>query len=234
VGAFGAGLGAVALALASPLHAAGESLLLAHMVQHLLLTTVGAPLIVMGSPVVVMSQGLPRRAREAVHRWGRRSAVASVGRVCATPVVAWSLAVGTIWAWHVPSMYQAALANGLVHRGEHLSFLASWLLFWWMALAPAGRRHVARGIDTLFVVTGGLASGVVGALLALGPIPLYPWYLSTASTWGLSAVQDQHLAGAVMWVGTAMVHLAVAAWLFVQWVQASEREVRRLESRVPS
>ena len=101
-----------------------------------------------------------------------------------------------------------------------------------MALAPSGRRHLAHGLDAVFVVSGGLASGVVGALLALTSVPVYPWYLATAPAWGLTAVQDQHLAGAVMWVGVSMVHLVVAAGLFVRWINASERAARRMEGRV--
>lgn len=230
---FGGGLLAVVVALLSPLDAMSQDLLSAHMAQHFVLIMVASPLLVLGSPGVAFAAALPG-SRRAVHRWGRHPLARGTGRTLSNPVATWCLALVALWTWHAPVLYQAALRSPAVHALEHLSFLGTGALFWWTAIHPSGRRRLARGADVLYVFTGGFQGAVLGALFVFASSPLYPYY-SAARTgpWGLTPLADQQVAGAIMWVPSTLVTLAVAGLLFVQWLRAMEREMRRAEGRRP-
>jgi putative membrane protein len=229
--AFGAGLVAVVAALVSPLDAAADHLLSAHMAQHLLLVVVAAPLLVTGSPVLAMSRVLPRGWPRASRRWGRSRSMRLVGRTLTHPVSSLFLVTGVLWAWHLPSPYEAAVENPILHVVEHGSFLGTALLFWWVALQPSGPRRLARGADVLYVFGGALQSGALGALLTFASSPIYPLYAHRTAAWGISPIADQQLAGLLMWVPSFLVYLLVAGGLFVGWLRASEREARRSDER---
>jgi cytochrome c oxidase assembly factor CtaG len=139
----------------------------------------------------------------------------------------WLAAVAGLWAWHAPALYDLALRSPWVHRAEHVVFLGTWFLFWRLALDRGSPRRLARGADVVFVVSGGLAAGALGAILALAPLPLYPAYLTTTAAWGLTPLQDQRLAGLLMWVPTGVESLAIAACLFVALLRHAERVARR-------
>jgi putative membrane protein len=228
---FAGGLLSVLVALVSPLDAMAGALLSAHMVQHLLLLVVAAPLIVLGAPGLVIGQSLSPSWRARTHAWGRQPALHGPRRILAHPVVAWLVSTAIVWSWHVPALYQAALEQPLIHALEHASMLAAAALFWWVVFAPAGPRHLARGADVVYVFTGALQSGALGALLVFAAQPIYPLYLGRTAPWGLTALQDQQLAGVIMWVPPFLIYLAVAGALFVSWLRATERESLRAEAR---
>jgi len=229
--AFACGLFALCIALISPVDALSESLLSAHMAQHLLLLVVAAPLIVIGAPALVVGQSLRGTWTRRLRRWGRRPALRWLGRLAGHPVWSWVVATGVLWAWHIPSLYQSALENPLVHSIEHAGFLAAGMLFWWTALRPAGPRRLPRGADVVYVFTGALQSGALGALLVFAAAPIYPFYVGRTSAWGLTPLQDQQLAGVLMWVPPFVIYLAAASALFVRWLRAAEAESRRHEAR---
>ena len=226
VWAFAGGLGALCAALVSPLDGVADQLLSVHMVQHVLLVLMAAPLLVIGRPGLVLAGLTPR----PVHRWILRARRRRAWALLAHPLAVWLAALVVLWTWHVPALYQAAPEHPGVHAVEHLCFLVTSFAFWEVALAPGGRRRLARGIDVLYVFTGGLAAGALGALLAFSASPIYPHYVETASAWGVSALADQQVAGVIMWIPAGMVSLAVAASLFVQWFRAMERQAERAES----
>jgi putative membrane protein len=230
---FAGGLIVLFAALISPLHPLGRELLWAHMVQHVLLVLVAAPLLVLGSPVVPMTLALPIPWRRRIRGWGRVSWLRSTGHFLARPLVAWLLHVTTLWAWHAPALYDAAVRSHVIHAMEHLSFLATALLFWWVAL-PQGRRHLARGADVLYVFTGGVQSGALGALLAFAGTPVYAVYAHTTIRWGLTPLQDQQLAGLVMWIPAGLLYVVAAGFLFTRWMTSVEREARKAEGRTGS
>jgi cytochrome c oxidase assembly factor CtaG len=224
-------MGCLVLALISPLDTMAEALLSAHMAQHLVLILAAAPLIVLGSPGLVMAQALPPPWRRRTHGWGRRPLVHGVRRAVTNPVASWAIATSVLWAWHVPSLYQAALESRPVHALEHGSMLGAAILFWWTALAPTGRRRLARGADVLFVFTGALQSGALGALLVFAAQPIYPFYAHRTAAWGLTPLQDQQLAGVIMWVPPFLIYLAAAGALFMAWLRAAEQESARADAR---
>jgi len=219
--AFLGGLAVVWLALVSPIDAMAASLSSAHMVQHLLLTTVAAPLLVAGAPMVTLWRALPRPAARHAHRW-RGSSLAGAARwLLERPAAAAVPSVVALWAWHVPVLYEAALDNAFVHALEHVTFLVAALLSW-AAILAAGRRRTDRpGRAVLVLFALSLQCGLLGVLLTFSRRPWYPSYASTVRPWGLTPLADQQLAGVIMWVPAGGVYLVVALWLLVRWISVA-------------
>lgn len=204
---YAAGLGTLAIATLSPLHAWGERLLAIHMAQHLLLAVVAPPLLWLGAPLVPTLWGLPRPARRAVARLlAPRHLVRQAAARLARPLVAAPLHVATVALWHWPPLYDAAQGGALAHDLEHALFLGTALLYWWPVVYPVGgRRPLATGPALVYLVPPMVAGDAIGALLSFAPEPLYATY---AGTMGLSALADQRVAGLVMWVGGGLLWLA--------------------------
>jgi putative membrane protein len=228
--AFFAGLVVLGAALVSPLHHAGNELLSAHMLQHLLLILVAAPLLALGSPQLPFLLSLPRSWRHALHAAGASGPGRAGRRLLTAPVVVWLVEIVVLWAWHLPVLYEAATRHEWIHTLEHLSFIGSGYLFWWMVLQPPGRR-LAPGVDVLYVFTAAIASGALGALFAFAGSPIYSTYAIRAAALHVSALADQQLAGLVMWIPAFVVYLGIAGWLFVRWLRHVEREALRTDAR---
>ncbi len=199
---FAGGEALLVVALVSPLDALGETLLLAHMLQHIVLTTLAPPLLVLGAPMTAWLWALPRswrgQVRRAPVRWLR-----ALGDRLSRPGMATALHALALWAWHAPALFEAALADEGVHTGEHVSFLVTALLFWRAALS----RRNAPALGALCVLATFVHSGMLGGVLSLAPSPLYPAYGGVAALWGLTALEDQHLAGLTMWGPAGLVYL---------------------------
>lgn len=223
---YSAGVAALAVALVSPLDALGESLFWGHMVQHLVLMLVAAPLLALGAPVVPSLWVLGAGSRRRLGLWWHRARVLpGLVAVATTPLVAWALHVGVLWAWHLPAVYQAALGNEAIHALEHTSFLGTALLFWWVVLQPVGRRRLNHGMSLLYVVTAGIQSGLLGALLTFAGRPFYPAQSSAAAAWNLTPLEDQQLAGLIMWLPAGLVYLAAAGGLFLAWLRTDAARI---------
>ena len=223
VAAYAAGIVALAAALISPLDALGDSVFWGHMLQHLVLIVVAAPLLVAGSPLLPLLWVLDAGPRRRLGLWWNRARfLPGIVAVLTTPLVAWGLHVSTLWAWHLPSAYQAALESETIHAIEHLTFFGTALLFWWVALQPAGRRRLNRGASVLYVITAGMQGGLLGALLTFAGAPFYPVQSAGAAAWGLTPIEDQQLAGLIMWLPAGLAYLSAAAGLFVAWVHLEE------------
>lgn len=224
--AFWAGWVTLALALVSPLHPLGEALLSAHMAQHELIMALAAPLLVLGRPLVGTLWGLPTRWRRAVGGWV--GALRPLWRALSRLEVAWLLHALAIVGWHLPALYQRTVTSTLIHGLQHTSFLLTALLFWWSVLPGASLRgRHGAAIMSLFgtmVYTGGL-----GALLTLGSVPWYPAYGEAAPLWGLTPLEDQQLAGLIMWVPGGVSYLLATVWLVIDWLRTSEVKAVRME-----
>ncbi len=233
--AFVGGVAAIVVALMSPLDGLSGELLSAHMGQHLVLVLLAAPLLVLSTPSVVLSMALPVPTRRALRRLAAHGPAHALRRVASQPLTAWTVHVAVMWAWHVPSLYEAAIRNEALHAIEHASFLGTALLFWWVLLSgsPAGRRAIAAGPDVLYAVSAGVQGSMLGALLTFATSPLYRTYVEPAARHGVSALQDQQLAGLLMWVPAGVVYMAVAAALFVRWLGSVEDEARVADQRLP-
>lgn len=220
VGCFAAGIVAVAAALLSPLDGMAEALFAAHMVQHLLLIQVAAPLLVLGAPQYATFHvlSIPDRQR-ATAWWHARIALGRGLRAVTTVGAATALHAVALWSWHAPVLYDAALRSDAIHAAEHLSFLGTGVLLWWSVLRPRGRGRAGYPAGVLAVFGTMLHSGALGALLTLARSPWYPAHAGGAAAWGLSPLEDQQLAGLVMWVPGGLLYVAATAVLFGTWLQ---------------
>jgi putative membrane protein len=219
IAAFWAGILTVVLALMSPIDDIGEQLFSVHMVQHLLLMMVAAPLFAWSRPALVLLWALPLRGRKGMGRaWsglGLRSGV----RGLMHPLVVWLLFSGAFVFWHCPRPYTWALQNEAVHAAEHLCFFVTALMFWTVVFEPDGYRRLGYGGSLVFVATTAVLSSLPGALLVLAPAPLYPAHAVGVAQWHMTLLQDQQLAGIIMWVPAGSAYLVAFCYLFVKWIE---------------
>jgi putative membrane protein len=225
---FGAGVAAVVVALASGLDEYADRLLSLHMIQHLVLTVVAPPLIVAGRPLEL--------ALRALHG-ERRRALASIlssraARVVGSVPFGWALFVVVVAGSHLPPVYQAAVRHPALHELEHALYLGSALLFWWPLLDgdPAPRHRLGMVGRLLYLVLAMPAMAVVGVALAGTQRLVYPVYAAPARALHVSALADQHRAGALMWVAGSL--LMAGASLVIAWLALSgeEQRARRREA----
>src|SRR5205823_6696964 len=140
---------------------------------------------------------LPTRWRSALGAITRTTAIQTGWRYLTVPSFAWSFHAAALWLWHLPILFQATITSETIHSLQHLSFFLSALLFWW-ALIHGRVGRLGYGASVFYVFTTGLHSGVLGALLTFARVPWYPAYADSAKAWGLSALEDQQLAGLIM------------------------------------
>lgn len=211
-------LALVFIALLSPLDALSEELSSAHMVQHMLLIGAAAPLFILGTPSFVLAWELPLQNQE----WGSSLKTFAFRLVneplLRQPLVAWGLFAGTLWAWHHPVLYQAALRDPLLHDAQHLSFFIVSCVFWRVCLDPLGSRRLSPPAALPYLFTTSLHASALGIFLALSPRAWYADYASRTESWGLTPLEDQQLAGLIMWMPACLVYPGVAAALFGTWL----------------
>jgi putative membrane protein len=217
--AFAAGWIVLVLALVSPLHEASEQLFSAHMIQHELLMTVAAPLLVLSRPMAVFLWSLPNTARRNAAMLMRTAAARRTWRVLTRPLDAWLFHGLAIWIWHIPLLFQATLTNDLVHVAQHLSFIGSAVVFWWSILYS---RRASRGVAVLSLFTTAVHTGVLGALMTFAHTIWYPAYAASTAAWGLTPLADQQLAGLIMWIPASIAYLLGALIVMRRWLQESE------------
>lgn len=222
--AFAGGLAAIFVALISPLEAVAGVLVSAHMVQHVLLLLVAAPLLAVSAPGAALTRGLPDIVRPRVAPL-RRSVGLGAGRVqrSRAPVVRWLAYVLVLWAWHSSVLYGAAVEHEIVHAAEHATFLAAGLLVWSSLLGPA-RVRVPRGMAMLGVFTLALQSVFLSVLLTFAQSAWYEPYVRAAPAWGVDPLEDQQLAGVLMWVPAGFIHVGIGVALLVSWFRELDRE----------
>jgi putative membrane protein len=222
---FTGALVALGLALLSPLDALSNALASAHMVQHLLLLLVAAPLLALSAPSSAILRGSPLALRRASGRWRRRLGLTH-GHLGALrhPAAVWLLSVGVIWFWHAAAPYDAALDNQLLHVLEHASFLVTAVLFWQVVVGVRGAARVSGGLGVLLVFAMAMQSVFLSVLLTFARTPWYSGYATTTASWGLDPLTDQQVAGVIMWIPAGGIYLAAALVLLVTWIRATERE----------
>ncbi|ONG53554.1 hypothetical protein BKE38_11710 [Pseudoroseomonas deserti] len=208
----------LALALCSPLHWWGEHLFTAHMIEHELVMLLAAPLLVLGRPVGAACWALPARWRPGLGRLGRGPFWQPLWRLLTWPAMATLLHSAAIWLWHVPPVFDATLDSAALHRAQHLSFLLSALLFWW-----ALRHRADPGLALLHLFVTLMSTGVLGALLTFAPRVLYARQTAQAALWGLDPLQDQQLAGLVMWVPGGIAYAAAMLLCLAAWLRRAGR-----------
>ena len=208
------GLALIWVAVASPIASWDAELLTAHMVQHLLLMTFAAPLIVLGAPVRPFLLGLPSSFMYAFLCPAVRRPVRQIGKALATPAVCWCAGTAALVGWHVPAAFTVAMQSHLWHAIELASFLVAGVLFWLPVVQARADASTSAGwpiVAYLFLAT--LPCDILSAFLVFSERTAYPIYLSMPRQSSLSVAEDQQLAGALMWTVVTIVYVLAGAIL---------------------
>ncbi len=226
---FGGGLAAIGLALLSPIEAYEGVLFSVHMVQHMLLQLVAAPLLLAGAPITLAL----RAARPSVRRRLLAVLQSRIVHVVSFPVIAWVLFAGVNWGWHFSVLYDQALENEALHYFQHTTFLGAAFLFWWPAVgadpSPWRLPHPVRLLYLFMAMPQNSFLGV--ALMSAGTV-LYPHYVTNVRDWGLTPLEDQQLGGVIMWVVGDLAFLVGMAVVVVLWMRHETRRTERLDRRL--
>jgi cytochrome c oxidase assembly factor CtaG len=207
------------IALVSPLDGLADQLFFMHMIQHMLLLDLVPILGILGLTKVIL-RPVTRALRDLERSAGG----------LAHPAFAVVLYVAVIWAWHIPAAYDLALRHPVVHVLEHVSFLAAGSLYWWHLLSPIRARMRLHGMGpVVYMASTKLFVGALGMGLAFAPSALYPYYVHHVRVWGISAHDDQAIAGLIMAVEQSLVMGIALVVLFVRALGESEREQLRKE-----
>jgi putative membrane protein len=207
------------LALVSPLDELGDSYLFsAHMVQHLFITLVGPPLLLIGTPGWLLQPLLRNRV------------VFLIARVFTFPALAFFLYNADFWLWHAPPLYNATLENQGIHILEHVTFIVFGILNWWPIFSPSEELpRLSLGGQVLYIFLAGMPTVALGAGLTFFP-PLYAPYLAAPRIWGLSAAVDQQLGGLIMWIPGNIFYIVIISILFIRWMQEQDAKQRASEA----
>ena len=224
------GLGVLVLALCSPIATYDTTLFSVHMVQHILLTLVAAPLLALGAPITLLLRVSSPRTRQrlilpVLHSWPLK--------VISFPVVTWVLFAAVMWASHFSGLYDASLDNELVHIFEHALYLGVALLFWWPVVgADPSPWRLAHPVRIGYLFLGMPQSSFLGLAIYSAPVVLYSHYETLQRSWGPTPLEDQQLAGVLMWVGgdaVFLIAMILAVWV---WLRAEEAEGRRHDAKL--
>ena len=210
--AFSAGVLLIFLALFSPIHDLSGRLFSAHMVQHVLLTVVMPPLLLLGTPTWLLRPLL------------RFASVVRIWRRVTHPILAFALFNLVFAMWHLPVFYNATLGNVFVHELEHVLFMATGVLVWWPILSPLpelSRLSYPALMVYLFLLS--IAQTPLFAILTFSDLVLYPGYIGT-QVWGISTVTDQQVGGIIMKMVSAGIFLLILTIVFFRWFSSEERQ----------
>ena len=226
---FVAGITVLLLALVSPVDVYSELLLSIHMIQHLLLTLVAPPLLLLGAPLTLAIRATSPARREKLLGILRGRIV----RSGSAPALGWAMFVGAIYASHLPAFYDATLNNAALHAAEHLAYVGTALLFWRPIVGsdpgPSRLSHPAR-LFSLFLLMPAMT--FLGLAIYGSDRPLYLPYAASSPLLGTSAVSDQHLAGAIMWSAGMLFIVPAMVVVLVDWMRTDEREAERADARL--
>jgi cytochrome c oxidase assembly factor CtaG len=232
---FVAGEIAVFVAIASPLHELTEISLTAHMIQHVLLMMVIPPLILLGTPHLVLLFGLPDVMLHGVLRpffgW---TPLKRLVRFLFHPVSCWIAFVATTLSWHTPVMFELALRSEFWHAVEHTCFLTTALLFWWPVIQPwPSRTRWPRWAMILYLFLADFQNTALSAFLIFCDRVVYPTYAAAPRVLGMSALEDQAAAGAIMWVPGSFVFFIPMLWITIRLLTSNRGSVRPSRASFP-
>jgi putative copper resistance protein D len=225
---FAAALAVLLVALVSPVAVWAEERFAPHMVQHLMLTYVAAPLLAFSAPVTLALQAASPAVRQ---RWLLPVLRSGPVKVLSHPVPAFCAFAGVMYATHFSGLYDASLRSPVVHGFEHLLYLAAAVLFWW----PVVRRDPVPGTfpwpaRVLYLLLSMPLQSMLGLAVYSSEQPLYARYAELAPR--AEVLDDQHLAGVIMWVGGDVLMLAAIGLAIGAWMRADARETVRLDARL--
>lgn len=220
------GLLLLIVALLSPIDVLSGQLFFMHMIQHLLLVMVVPPLLWLSGPFATGLWALPRPWRIQVGEWFQREgAIRQVLRMTTRPGLSWLLFVAVLFGWHDPAAYSMAQGDGLIHDLEHISFFGTAMLFWWRVVGAGPHIH---GKNSLLSRIGYVLAVVppnmfLGVAISLSESPIYTYYLSVPRLYGISVMDDQTMAGLIMWIPGSMMYIIAALVLVARLFSDADR-----------
>ncbi|EPE96462.1 cytochrome c oxidase assembly protein [Rhizobium grahamii] len=215
---FWSGVATLVVALVSPLHELGERLFTVHMIEHELVMAAAAPLFVLSKPIGVLLWGMPRKLRQLVGEALGNRLLQVLWQVITVPLVATLLHGLAVWSWHLPALFDATVSNSMLHRLQHLSFFLTGLVFWWAVI-----WHCAEGAAAWHLLITMMHTTILGALITFAPTVLYIAQTRFTADWGITSLEDQQLAGIIMWVPGGMIYGGAALWLLALWINRSSK-----------
>jgi putative copper resistance protein D len=226
--AFLGGLATLVLALTSPIEAYEGQLFSVHMLQHMLLQLVAAPLLLLAAmATLALRAASPSMRRALVSILHSR-----VMTVLSFPLLAWVLFAAVNWGWHFSSLYDQALEVPWLHDVQHITFLGAALLFWSPVVgADPARWRLPHPVRLFYLFLAMPQNSFLGIALMSAPASLYPHYLSNARDWGPTPAVDQSIGGMLMWVGGDVVFLLAMGLVVAAWVRAEDRRTAREDAR---
>jgi putative copper resistance protein D len=224
-----AGLAAIAIALLSGIERYDTTVFSVHMVQHLLLMLVAAPLLALAAPITqLLRAASPEMRRRRLLPLLHSTPVAALGH----PVVAWLTFTLVMWVSHFSPLFDLALEDRGVHTIEHAVFLSAGLMFWWPVVAadPAPRR-LSYPVRGLYVLLQMPLNSFLGMAITFASTPLYAHYATLGAPYGISPLADQQLAGGIMWLGGDVIFIASVLALVAAWMRHAERDAPAADRR---
>jgi putative copper resistance protein D len=225
-----AGLATLVLALQSPIERYDTTLFSVHMVQHLLLTLVAPPLLLLAAPVTLLLRAATPEARRRVVLPVLHSRAL---RVLTNPLVTWLLFALVMWGSHFSPLFDAALEDPVVHLLEHALYLGTALLFWYpVVAADPGPNRLPHPARVGYLALGMPFGSFLGLAIFSASTILYPHYVTIGRTWGPTPLEDQALAGGIMWAGGDLIFLVALIIAVGAWLRSEEAEGRRVDDRL--
>jgi putative membrane protein len=223
---FASGIAMLAVAFISPLDALSRSLVAAHSAQHIVLILAAAPMLVWSAPGPPILRGLPRTWRRPLGLFFADRRIQTVWRVVRRPLPAACIHVLALTIWHHPALYEISVASPFAQTLEHPFVFLSAMLFWWtIAFAQHFGARLAAVVAVMVISSG------LGALLAQSNVAWYSVHSAVASAWGLAGIEDQKLAGSLLWMAAGALYTATAAGLLGDWIERQDRWVKRRRTR---
>ncbi|MEA3334753.1 MAG: cytochrome c oxidase assembly protein [Chloroflexota bacterium] len=216
------GLAVLAVALMSPIDVLSSQLFSMHMIQHLLLVMIAPPLLLIANPFPIIMWSLPVKARrQASQLLNQETRFRQVLTRITAPGIVWFLYVAVYIGWHDPDMYNLALQSNFFHDLEHITFFVTAMLFWWHVTGVAPRFHktFTGSKRLLYVISVIPVNMFAGVAIAFANQPIYDYYTTVPRFYGLSVMEDQMLAGTIMWIPGSMMFLLAALILLARIVQ---------------
>ncbi len=227
-GCYAAGVAVLAVALLSPVDAWSDFRFWVHMSQHELIMTVAAPLMVLGRPLYVYLWALPFGARRRARGFLAAPSFKVAWSFASAPLFVLTLHAVVRWVWHIPALFEAAMASDALHAFQHLSFFSTAALFWW-AISNGRYGRAGYGLGLLFVFVTAFHTSLLAALLTVAPSGFYPIYALQGLESSPELLEDQQLGGLIMWVPSAVLLLVSGLALFAAWLGEGERRARRAD-----